>query len=335
MSSSRNNQRWFVWIVLGLCIVAIPVGLLGTQIAKHLEFTGGTGDSIMTRFTDHIEVIRLTGMIQDKEDKGFIFGSDDSTATTLKALRKAIKDEHVKAILLRINSPGGTVSASQEITGEVKAFRKTNRPIVVSMGDVAASGGYYVASASDRILAEPGTLTGSIGVIMHFMNFKGLADKVGVQSEVIKSGQFKDLASQFRPMLPEERVILQTLCTDSYDQFCTAVAEGRKINLAEVRRIGDGRVYSGRQALKLHLVDELGGYDDSLEALQKICKDKFHLSDNLPVEDKSSDSFLGSLMESAVSVPALRSHSPVGLVGELLPESMNPKFIDLPLWMMH
>ncbi|MBI2811530.1 MAG: signal peptide peptidase SppA [Candidatus Melainabacteria bacterium] len=333
--SIRVNQRWFVWLVLGLCIIAIPVGLLSTQIAKHLEKTDGTGDSILTRFTDHIEVVRLTGMIQDKEDKSFFFASDDSTSTVLKAFRKALKNDHVKGILLRINSPGGTVSASQEVTGEVKAFRKSGRPVVVSMGDMTASGGYYIASAADRILAEPGTLTGSIGVIMHFMNFKGLTEKIGVQADVIKTGQFKDIGSNYRPMTADEKTILQTLCTDSYDQFVTAVAEGRKMNITEVRQIGDGRVYSGRQALKLHLVDELGGYDESLEALQKMCKDRLHLTENLPVEDKSSDGLLSTLMESAASLPALRSHSDAGLLGQLLPESMNPKFTDIPLWMMH
>lgn len=333
--SIRVNQRWFVWLVLGLCIIAIPVGLLSTQIAKHLEKTEGTGDSILTRFTDHVQVIRLTGMIQDKEDKSIFFASDDSTSSVLKAFRKALKNDHVKGILLRINSPGGTVSASQEVTGEVKAFRKSGRPVVVSMGDMTASGGYYIASAADRILAEPGTLTGSIGVIMHFMNFKGLTEKIGVQADVIKTGQFKDIGNSYRPMTPEEKNILQTLCTDSYDQFVNAVAEGRKMNVAEVRQIGDGRVYSGRQALKLHLVDELGGYDESLEALQKICKDKLHLTEDLPVEDKSSEGILSSLMESATSIPALRSQNDGGLLGQVLPESMNPKFLDVPLWMMH
>ncbi|MBS1953077.1 MAG: signal peptide peptidase SppA [Cyanobacteria bacterium SZAS-4] len=333
--SIRVNQRWFVWLVLGLCIIAIPVGLLSTQIAKHLEKTEGSGDSLLTRFTDHIQVVRLTGMIQDKEDKSIFLASDDSTSTVLKAFRKALKNDHVKGILLRINSPGGTVSASQEVTGEVKAFRKSGRPVVVSMGDMTASGGYYIASAADRILAEPGTLTGSIGVIMHFMNFKGLTEKIGVQADVIKTGQFKDIGSNFRPMTPDEKTILQTLCTDSYDQFVSAVAEGRKMNVAEVRQLGDGRVYSGRQALKLHLVDELGGYDESLEALQKMCKDRLHLTENLPVEDKSSDGILSSLMESAASLPALRSQNEGGLLGQLLPESMNPKFMDVPLWMMH
>lgn len=332
--STRVNQRWFVWLVLGLCIVAIPVGLLGTQIAKHVEKTEGTGDSILTRFTDHIQVIRLTGMIQDKEEKSFLFSSEDSTANVLKQFRKALKDDHVKGILLRINSPGGTVSASQEITGALKAYRKTGRPVVVSMGDMTASGGYYVASASDRIMAEPGTLTGSIGVIMHLMNYKGLADKLGVQSEVIKTGQFKDIASSYRAITPEERSILQTLCNDSYDQFVNAVAEGRKMNVADVRQIGDGRIYSGRQALKLHLVDQLGGYDDSLDVLQKMCKDKLHLTENLPVDDKSSESWLSSFMESNARLPALNANSEAGLVGQLLPESMNPKFIDVPLWMM-
>ncbi|MFN8552891.1 MAG: signal peptide peptidase SppA [Candidatus Obscuribacterales bacterium] len=334
MSTTRVNQRWFVWLVLGLCIIAIPVGLLSTTIAKHLDKVDGTGDSIMTRFTDHIEVVRLSGMIQDKEDKSIFFASEDSTSNVLKAFRKALKNDHVKGILLRINSPGGTVSASQEITGALKAFRKSGRPVVVSMGDLTASGGYYVASASDRILAEPGTLTGSIGVIMHLTNFKGLADKLGIQAEVIKTGQFKDIASSYRAMTPEERTILQTLCNDSYDQFVAAVAEGRKMNVADVRQIGDGRIYSGRQALKLHLVDQLGGYDESLEVLQKMCKDKLHLTENLPVDDKSSESLLSTLLESATGLPALHMRNEAEFVGQLLPESMNPKFIDVPLWMM-
>ncbi|HEY9677915.1 MAG TPA: signal peptide peptidase SppA [Drouetiella sp.] len=331
--SKGNNQRWFVWLVLAFCIIAVPVGLLSTQIAKHLD-KGGGDDSIMTRFTDHIQVIRLTGMIQDKEDKSFFFSSDDSTSTVMKSLRKALKNEHVKAILLRINSPGGTVSASQEVTNLVKSFRKTDRPVVVSMGDTAASGGYYIASAGDKIIAEPGTLTGSIGVIMHLMNYKGLGDKIGVQNDVVKSGQFKDIGTSARPPTPEERAILQALIMDSYDQFVTAVADGRKMQIAEVKRIGDGRVYSGRQALKLHLVDELGGYDDALVSLQKMCKDKYHLADDLPVDDKSSDGFLGSLMESSTAIPKLKAPAQAGLLGELLPESMSAKFINMPLWMM-
>lgn len=324
------KQNWFVWVILALCVIAIPIGLIGNQVSKHTD--GEDSSSLMLKFTDHIQVIRLTGMISDKEEKSILFSGDDSAGGVLKQFRKAIKNEHVKAILLRINSPGGTVSASQEVCGAVRAFRKSGRPVVVSMGDLAASGGYYVAAASDKIYAEPGTLTGSIGVIMDLMNFKGLADKVGVEPEIIKSGKFKDIASPLRAMTPEERDLLHTLIMDSYDQFVTSVAEGRKMKVEDVKKIADGRVYSGRQALKLHLIDELGGYDEAVDGLQKICMDQFKLTEKLPVEEKSSEGLLSMFLESSSSFLS-PARGQVSILSDVIPESFKPRFAHQPLWM--
>jgi len=329
--ANPEKQNWFVWVILTLCVIAIPIGLIGNQVARRADSDDAA--NLMLKFTDHIQVVKLTGMIADKEEKSILFSGDDSASGVLKQFRKALKNEHVKAILLRVNSPGGTVSASQEVSEAVKAFRKSGRPVVVSMGDLAASGGYYVACASDRILAEPGTLTGSIGVIMNLMNFKSLADKVGVEPEVIKSGQFKDIASPLRAMTAPEKEILQTLIMDSYDQFVTAVAEGRKMKVEEVKHLADGRVYSGRQALKLKLIDELGGYDEAVDALQKICMDRFHLSEKLPVEEKSSEGLLSMFFESSATHLAPLGSEHNGLFSEVIPQSFNPTYTHQPLWM--
>jgi protease-4 len=188
-------------------------------------------------------------------------------------IKEYVKSRSIKAIVLRVDSPGGGVAASQEIYEAVKraASKKT---VVVSMGSTAASGGYYISAPATRIVANPGTLTGSIGVIMEIPNIKGLMEKMGVKSEVIKSGRYKDLASIFKDMGQEERAILQNLMDDVHEQFIQAVSEGRKISLEDVRKIADGRVFSGRQALKLRLVDELGDLEYAIEVAAKIANIK-------------------------------------------------------------
>ncbi|PIR15922.1 MAG: signal peptide peptidase SppA, partial [Elusimicrobia bacterium CG11_big_fil_rev_8_21_14_0_20_64_6] len=170
----------------------------------------------------------------------------------------------VKAIVLDINSPGGSVGAVQEIYSRIQRVKKEKKiPFVALFGDVSASGGYYLGAACDKIVAHPGTLTGSIGVIFSVSNMEGLFAKVGYKMDPIKSGKHKDIGSPARPMTPEERVILQTLIDDAYGQFVQAVADGRKMTVEEVKPLADGRIYSGRQALELKLVDQLG---DSVDA---------------------------------------------------------------------
>lgn len=187
----------------------------------------------------------------------------------VKEIKEHAKDRSIKAIILRIDSPGGAVGPSQEIYEEVKKA-SAEKHIVVSMGSIAASGGYYVASPADMIFANPGTLTGSIGVIMEIPNLEGLMTKIGVRTEVIKSGKHKDMASAFRKMEKEDRDILQGVLDNVHEQFIRAVAEGRKLTVDSIRPIADGRIFTGEQAKGLKLVDELGTLEDAIRKAAEL-----------------------------------------------------------------
>ena len=185
---------------------------------------------------------------------------------TVTDLRRFSENPSVKAIVLRIDSPGGGVVPSQEIYDEVKRVRaKNNKTVIASMGSVAASGGYYIAAATDRIVANPGTLTGSIGVIMETANVEGLLQKIGVEGVVIKSGKYKDVGSPLRKMSEEERGLLQSVMDDVHKQFIEAVAEGRDLELDAAQALSDGRIFTGRQAKDVKLVDELGDLEDAIQ----------------------------------------------------------------------
>ncbi len=200
------------------------------------------------------------------EVEGIIVDGDQ----VVRDLREHLENPAVKAVVVRVNSPGGVVAPTQEIVSAILRVRKAGKPVVASFGAVAASGGYYVGTAADRIFASPGTLTGSIGVVMQMANVEGLLKKVGVDYVVVKAGAYKDLGNFARSMTPEERRILQALLDDVHGQFIAAVAEGRNLNAATVRGIADGRIYSGQQALALKLIDTLGGFEDAIEAAGKM-----------------------------------------------------------------
>ncbi|MGB9716638.1 MAG: signal peptide peptidase SppA [Thermodesulfovibrionales bacterium] len=205
---------------------------------------------------DRIALIRIEGMIVDSKD-------------IVEELKQYVKDPSVKAIILRIDSPGGAVAPAQEIYEEVKKA-VAKKKILVSMGSIAASGGYYIASPATKIIANPGTLTGSIGVIMEIPNIEGFLNKIGIKTEVIKSGEHKDIASVFRGIKKEEREILQGVMDNVHEQFIKAVAEGRKMLIEDVKKIADGRVFTGEQALKLGLIDELGDFEDAVQTAAKL-----------------------------------------------------------------
>jgi protease IV len=205
---------------------------------------------------ERVALIRVEGPIFDSKN-------------TIDELKEHLKDPSIKAIIMRIDSPGGAVAPSQEIYEEVRKAA-TKKKIVVSMGSVAASGGYYIASPATRIVANPGTLTGSIGVIMEIPNFTGLMNKLGIKSEVVKSGRHKDIASIFRGIKKEDREILQNVLDNVHDQFILAVAEGRKMLLEDVRKIADGRIFTGEQALKVGLIDEIGNLEDAVKVAGKL-----------------------------------------------------------------
>ena len=174
------------------------------------------------------------------------------------------EDPSIGAVVVRIQSPGGVVGPTQEIHDAIQRLRTEGKPVVASMGSVAASGGYYLAAAATRIVANPGTLTGSIGVILQLAEVEGLLRKVGVRYEVVKAGRMKDVPSFARPMTAEERAVLQAVLDDMHDQFISAIAAGRRMPKERVRALADGRIYSGRMAQQLGLVDALGGLDDAI-----------------------------------------------------------------------
>ncbi|MFI5303403.1 MAG: signal peptide peptidase SppA [Nitrospiria bacterium] len=279
MSERPLLKGLFLFVLFGILFFA--------GIYWLTRFSEGGGPTTGER----IAVVRVEGVILDATD-------------TLEELKKYKENPSVKAILIRINSPGGAVVPSQEIYEEIQKIRKeTGKKIIISMGTLAASGGYYIASASDRIIANPGTLTGSIGVIMELMNIEGLFKKVGLESVIIKSGSMKDVGSPFRAMTPEERAYLQNVMDDVHGQFIDAVAKGRGMTHEDVKQLADGRVFTGRQAMEHKLVDELGDFEDAVLVAGKMVgikgepkiietKKKFSFTDLLKGEFLGSSSLL-------------------------------------------
>ena len=202
------------------------------------------------QFGDKVAVVEVEGIITDP-------------TSVNDELRYYGERDDVKAVIIRINSPGGGVGPSQEIYSEIKRLRETKK-VVASMGAVAASGGYYIAAAADKIVANPGTITGSIGVIIEFVNVEDLLKKIGLKGYTIKSGRFKDIGSPIKEMEPEEKELLQEVVNDVYGQFVEAVSSGRNIPREEVEKIADGRILSGAQAKKAGLVDSLGTLQDAI-----------------------------------------------------------------------
>jgi protease IV len=247
-------------VVLGLAVGLGIVGMIASMLvpsrhASAVRWTSGSGQ---------VAVLSLSGIIQEEDAGGGLFsmGGASSRAVT-ELVREAAKDDSIKAVVLRINSPGGSAAASQAIFAEVMKLRE-KKPVVAQMGDVAASGGYYVAAACTAIVAAPATMTGSIGVIMAGTNYSGLARKYGVTDNTITSGKYKDTGSGMRPMRPDERELMQAMVDEVYGQFAADVARGRKMPLDKVRKLADGRAYAGSQAKRVGLVDELGSYHDAL-----------------------------------------------------------------------
>ena len=213
-----------------------------------------TSEWVQQGTKNRIGIVDITGLITDSQ-------------YITNQVKKFRQDKRIRGIILRIDSPGGAVGPSQEIYDEVLKTRESGKTIYASMGALAASGGYYIASAAEKIFANPGTLTGSIGVIMAFSNAKGLMEKIGLQPEIVKAGEYKDIGSPARAMTQKERNLLQSVVTDVHQQFIEAVASGRDISVAEVTKIADGRILTGRQAYSLNLVDQIGGLQVSIDQL--------------------------------------------------------------------
>ena len=245
-----EKKRPILTVLIILVVTALFLGTVMTVILVTF------GPSSSLSFGNKIGIIPIEGLIVDSE-------------SILSQLIKYKKDKRVRAIILRINSPGGRVGPSQEIYREIRKTIKTKK-VITSIGDLAASGGYYIASATNKIVANPGTLTGSIGVIMEFIQLQDLLKKIGVSLEVLKSGEFKDIGSPHRKMSDQEKELLQDLISDIQNQFVNAVAQGRNLPVEKVKEIADGRIFSGARAKELGLVDLLGNFQDAVDLAKEL-----------------------------------------------------------------
>lgn len=243
-----KRRDWIIGIVIaGAFVVFSAVTILFVVGITQTDGVGFRG------FGKRIAIVKLEGPIISAEE-------------VIRQFRRYEDDKSVPGIVLRVDSPGGGVAASQEIYNEILRVREKGKTVVVSMGAIAASGGLYVASAADWIVANPGTLTGSIGVIIQFPTAEKLLDKIGIRYETIKSGDLKDIGNISRNMREVEAASLQNVIDDTYDQFLTAVAEGRGLDKDSLRPYADGRIFTGRQALEYRIVDELGDLQDAVNA---------------------------------------------------------------------
>lgn len=257
------------FIILGFILLITVIGIFilfkGTVPTKKEAPAKEFDTFLPVALKEGIAIININGTIQFG-DSTSLFGIRQYGADFIVSrIRKYIKIDKVKGLVLRINSPGGTIGAVQEIYNAILDFKSNNKIVVASMADIAASGGYYIASASDKIIANPGTITGSIGVIIASPSFVSLFNKIGISYRVFKSGKYKDLLSPYREISQEERDLVQGVVDDAYIQFFNAVCYGRNISKSKLQRYADGRIFTGKQAKELGLVDELGGLQQAIQ----------------------------------------------------------------------
>jgi protease IV len=285
-------DRLLAMILIVICLTAA----VGNWLVGSAQFQ----TSERNKSSTDIALIDIYGGISDTAST---FGSSGGASANalLEAIGEARKDK-VKAILLRINSPGGTEAAAQSVFSELMRTRKeTDIKIVASLGDLAASGGYYIASAAHHIVANPSTLTGSIGVIVQTQNVGPFLDKLGVQSGSVQSGKYKDILSPFRSTTEGDRKIIQGIVSDSYEQFLASIVEGRNISLAELRPLADGRIYTGAQAKAVKLVDSLGNYRDAVKKTAELVQIKGEPKIRSYSSKGLSESILGRLLPFSAS----------------------------------
>jgi protease-4 len=256
---AERRFKWAKWVVIPVVIILFFGGLVAAVVRGFVGVGGGggVGEGVIEKGTsqDKIAVIQISGDIVSAVDPN-VGGA--SSAAIIEQLDQAADDSDIKGVILDLNTPGGSVVGSDEIYRRVQEFRKKGKPVVALMEEVAASGGYYIAAAADKIIANPATITGSIGVIAILPNVTQAEDKIGVHAVILKSGPFKDAGSPFRDMTPDEHAIFQKMIDEAYHQFVAAVADGRHMDESKVTQLADGRIYTGNQAAALGLIDLLG-----------------------------------------------------------------------------
>lgn len=277
-----NGKRWAaLGIAAALFFVSVVINFLSAFAFKGIEtdftdFMASAEQPFTEEVIDEgnelkkIVVLDVNGVIQDTGESGSILQSSGyNHQDFMKKLNYIKEDDSVKGVIIKVNTPGGGVVESAEIHDKLAEIQeKSKKPVYISMGSMAASGGYYIATAAKKIYASPETMTGSLGVIMEGINYEGLADKYGVDFVTIKSGKHKDIMSPTRKMTEEERQILQSMINNSYEGFVKVISEGRNLSVDQVKKIADGRVYDGRQAKELNLIDGFGYLDDVVKQMK-------------------------------------------------------------------
>ena len=306
-------KKIFISAVLLLAVLSFVVSLL----------KGNNNSQKTVTIPDRVAVINIEGTIMcgaDSKENLFQQANGITSGTIMKQIREAAADDSVKALVLRIDSGGGSATAAEEVGRELLRFKEqTKKPIVATMGNTGASAAYWIAAcASDKIYANATTLTGSIGVYMPYMNTEELFKKIGITSDKIKSGPYKDILTNDRPMTPEEKEILQNIVDEIYDQFVYTVSAGRRMETSKVRAIADGRIYTGRQAKNIGLVDELGDYYDALAAAGTLAKIQLGKDGLPPVKEREKQQpweyFLSAEIANLIKSQVMQQ-LPSGLLG--------------------
>jgi protease-4 len=246
---SRRHPYLFSFLVLCTLVTVSVVSIL--VLVTTTMKRAGLSDLVIEPGDGKVGVVEIQGIITESKD-------------IIRLIKRFRENDDIKAIVIRIDSPGGVIGPSQEIYREIRKTTQVKK-IIASMGSIAASGGYYIAAATNGIVANPGTITGSIGVIMAYTNFRKVLDKIGMVPVVIKSGPFKDMGSPTKDMSKQEKEVLQAFVDQAHRQFVTAIAEGRNMNIDRVKSLADGRIYTGEEAVKQGLVDRLGNFEDAIE----------------------------------------------------------------------
>jgi len=333
-----NGKRWAaLGIATALFIFSIVTNAFSAFFSKDFQTTldgimNPTNGTVMEEVVEEgnmmqkIAVLDVNGAIQDTGETSPIFSTGGyNHQAFLKNLNYAKEDSAVKGIIIRVNTPGGGVVESAQIHDKIVEIQKeAKKPVYISMGSMAASGGYYISAPADKIFASPETLTGSLGVIMQGINYAGLAEKYGVKFETIKSGEFKDIMSPSREMTDEERSILQEMINNSYNGFVKVISDGRGIPQAEVKRIADGRIYDGRQAKELNLIDDFGYFETVVDQMKKD-----HKLDDAQVVQYTDNLGFGSLF--SMSARQLMGKDDIELAGIMkqLSQQNSPRLMYL------
>lgn len=281
-----ETNRKILFAIMGLFILCAVLAVINIGVtaakkeaAPQSEVSSSAISMLKTiKRGNGVGVVRIEGVIQFAESNQF--GMQSGAEATISRLNALASNKDIKAIVLRINSPGGTVAATQEIYQRIMEIRE-DIPVIASIGEIGASGGYYLASAAELIYANPGSMTGSIGVIAYSPNMRGLFEKIGVSMNVIKSGRYKDIMSSHRNMTDEERRLIQSMIDSSYNQFLQHISEGRDMPVAKIAPYADGRILDGVEAKRVNLIDEIGTFQDAIAKAKELAE----LPEDAPVYD--------------------------------------------------